>query len=165
MDCSEFQKLYSDYRDGRLEDARVARSVREHLGECEACSRYDALVCRGVMALRSVDELEPTKPVVFSGLALLTDSAETSSPTPAKFVSGLMVAAALALLLWPQTEEPLEPPPVPLVETAPSPPAVVLPDPKPLPVRYIEPRAPVLHVQFQPRLEQVSFDGWVAVPE
>jgi hypothetical protein len=164
MDCSEFLELYSDYRDGRLDDARVTRSVREHLSECEACMRYDASVCRGVMALRSTDELEPTRPISFSGMALLPDSAETHSPMPAKFVGGLMVAAAIALLLWPQTEEPLDPPSVARVEAAPPPPAVVLPDPKPLPVRDIEAGKPVLNAQFQPRLEQVSYEEWVAVP-
>jgi len=165
MDCSEFLELYSDYRDGRLEDASVARSVREHLDECEACMRYDAFICRGVMALRSSTELEPTKPIILNRLTLLPDSPEPLYPAPAKLAGALMVAAAIALLLWPQSEEPLDQPSLARVNTAPPPPAVVLPDPAPLPVRNIDPQTPVHHAQFQPRLEQVSFEEWVAVPE
>jgi len=165
MDCSEFLELYSDYRDGRLEDVSVARSVREHLGECEACMQYDALVCRGVMALRSADELEPTRSVSLNRLTLLPESTVTHAPAPAKFAAALLVAAAIALLIWPQKDEPLEQQPIAQVETAPPPTATALPEPKPLPVRNIEPKTPVFNAQFQPRLEQVSYEGWVAVPE
>jgi len=165
MDCSEFLELYSDYRDGRLEDASVARSVREHVSECEACMHYDALVCRGVMALRSADDLEPTRTVSLNRLTLLPESTVPHAPAPAKFAAALMVAAAIALLIWPQTDEPLEQPSIARVETAPPPTAAALPEPKPLPVRNIEPKTPVLHAQFQPRLQQVSYEEWVAVPE
>lgn len=169
MDCSEFLELYTDYRDGCLEDAGAARAVREHLSECEACRRYDAVVCRGVMALRSMDELHPSKSIAFAGLTMLPDSAQPVSHAPAKVVGGLMVAAALALLLWPRADgpgkEPVEPQPIARVEPVLPPAAVVLPQPKPLPIRNIEPRPPVFHTQLRPRIHQVYFDDRAAVPE
>jgi len=165
MDCSEFLKLYSDYRDGRLENASVARSVREHLRDCDACMRYDTVICRGVMKLRTADELEPTSSIAFRGLNVLPDSAEPISPTPAKFAGALMIAAALALLLWPQAEAPVESAPIARAEPAPPPPASVLPRPQPLPVRNIDAPPPVFHAQLQQRPQQVSFDEWIAVPD
>ena len=165
MDCSEFLILYTDYRDGRLENASVARSVREHLRDCETCMRYDAAICRGVMALRSADELEPSRPIAFRGLNVLPDSADPISPTPAKFAGALMIAATLALLLWPQSEEPTDSAPMAGAEPALPPPVIVLPQPQPLPVRNIDPRRPVFHALLQPRPQQVSFDEWVAVPD
>jgi hypothetical protein len=165
MDCSEFLDLYSDYRDGCLENVRVARAVREHLRDCEACMRYDATICRGVMALRSTDELEPTRTIAFRGLNVLPDSAEPVAPTPAKFAGAMMIAATVALLLWPHSENPVDSAPVAQAEPTPPPPVLVLPRPQPLPVRNIDPRPPVFHAQLQPRLEQVSFDEWVAVPD
>ena len=164
MDCSEFLELYSDYRDGRLNNAGVARSVREHLGECDACMRYDAIICRGVMTLRSTDEPEPTRRIAFRGLHVLPDSAEPIAPAPAKFAGAMMIAAALALLLWPQAEAAVDSAPIAHAEPAP-PPVAALPHPQPLPVRNIDSRPPVFQAQVQPRLQQVSFDEWVSVPD
>jgi hypothetical protein len=165
MNCSEFLELYTDYRDGRLESASVARLVREHLRDCDTCMRYDAIICRGVMTLRSTDELEPSRSLTFRGLNVLPDSAQPNSPTPAKFAGALMIAAALALLLWPQAKPPVDLAPIARTEPAPPPPVPALPQPQPLPVRNIDARPPVFHAQLQPRLQQVSFDEWVAVPD
>ncbi len=165
MNCSEFLELYSDYRDGCLKDARVARSVREHLRDCDACMRYDAIMCRGVMTLRSTDDLEPSSPIAFRGLNMLPDSAEPMSPVSAKFAGAMMIAAALALLLWPQTETPVESAPIAQAELAPPPQVPMLPQPQPLPVRNIDAQPPVFHAQLQPRPQEVSFDEWVAVPD
>ena len=165
MNCSEFLELYSDYRDGRLEDASVARSVQEHLRDCDACKRNEAIICRGVMTLRSTDELEPRKSIAFRGLHVLPDSADPIFPTPTKFAGALMIAAALALLLWPQAEAPVDSAPIARAEPAPPPPVAVLPQPQPLPVRNIDARPPVFQAQLQRRPQQVSFDEWVAVPD
>jgi hypothetical protein len=164
MNCSEFLELYSDYRDGCLEDAGVARAVRQHLRECEACMKYDAAVCRGIMALRSTD-LEPTRRVVVRNVSLLPDTGDTVSPIPAKFAGALMVAAAIALLVWPRAEEPDSPPPIAQTLPAAAEPAPVLPEPKPLPVREIEAPTRVLHAQLQPPPRQAPIAEWVALPE
>ncbi len=164
MNCSEFLELYSDYRDGCLEDASVARSVREHLGQCEACMGYDAAVCRGVMALRSTDQLEPSRRLAFRGINVLPDSGETVSPIPAKFAGVLMVAAAIALLLWPGGEEPVSPPPIAQALPAATAPAAALPQLKPLPVREIDPPTRVFHAQLQPPPERAPIAEWVALP-
>ena len=165
MKCSEFLDLYSDYRDGCLENAGVARAVRDHLSECDACMRYDAAVCRGVMALRSTDELEPSKRVVVRNISLMPDAGDTASPVPAKFAGALMVAAALALMVWPWADQPQETPTVAQVLPAAEPPAELLPEPKPLPVREIEPPTRVFQAQLQPPPEQVTLAEWAALPE
>jgi hypothetical protein len=165
MNCSEFLELYSDYRDGCLENANVARAVREHLGECEACMRYDAAVCRGVMALRSTDELEPSRSVAFRGINVLPDSGDTVSPIPAKFAGALMVAAAIALLVWSHSEQPEGPPAIAQTLPAPAARATALPEPKPLPVREIDPPTRIFHAQLQPPPEQAPIAEWVALPE
>jgi hypothetical protein len=164
MNCSEFLELYSDYRDGRLENAGVARAVREHLRECDACMHYDAAVCRGVMALRSLGELEPKRPFAVHDVTILPESSDTTSPIPARFAGALMVAAAIALLVWPRAEEPETPPPV-----AQAPPAAVqqpaeLPEPKPLPVREIDPPTRVFQAHLQPPPQQVPLAERVALP-
>jgi hypothetical protein len=165
MNCSEFLELYSDYRDGCLEDAGAARAAREHLRECDACMRYDAAVCRGVMALRSTGEVEPSKNVVVRSINVLPDSIDTVSPMPAKFAGALMVAAAIALLVWPGEEESVSPPAVAQGVPAAAAPAPDLPEPKPLPVREIEPPMRVFHAQLQPPSDQVPLAEWVALPE
>lgn len=165
MNCSEFLELYSDYRDGCLENATVARAIRVHLSECDACMRYDAAVCRGVMALRSTDELEPSTRVVVRNISLMPETGDTVSPAPAKFAGALLVAAALALLVWPWAEEPQETPTIAQAIPAAEPPAPVLPEPKPLPVREIEPPTRVFQAQLQPPPQQVTLADWVALPE
>ncbi len=167
MNCSEFLELYSDYRDGCLDDRSVALSVRKHLSECDACMRYDALICRGVMSLRSSGELEPTRPISLNWIRILPDSEEPASPMPTKFAGALMVAAAIALLVWPQTqnEAPVNPPPVALATPAAATVAVVLPEPKPLPARNIEPEPPVFQAQLQEPIQQVSFAEWAGLPD
>ena len=59
MRCSEFLEIYSDYRDGLIADPDLARSVQRHLRHCTRCMDYDALVSRGVMALRATGEIRP----------------------------------------------------------------------------------------------------------
>lgn len=167
MNCSEFLEIYSDYRDGRLEDANVARSVREHLRDCDTCMRYDAIICRGVMTLRSTDESEPSRSLAFRGLNVLPASSEPIAPMPAKFAGAMMIAAALALLLWPQAETPLNPARIAEAEAEPAPPRreFVLQQPRPLPVRNIDAPPPVFHAQLEQRQQQVSLDEWIGVPD
>lgn len=164
MNCSEFLELYSDYRDGRLEDPAVARAVRTHLSECDACMRYDAAICRGVMALRAAQELEPSRTISYASLGQWPDTAVQSSPTPARFAAALMVAAALALLLWPEAEDPVASAPVARVEPPPPPPTVTLPKPTPLPVREIDPGTRAVQATLRPPREPVPITEWVSVP-
>jgi len=171
MNCSEFLKLYSDYRDGCLEDADVARELREHVRECESCMRYDALVCRGVMALRSTGELEPSRRLAFRSVDVLPDSDAAPSPMPAKFAGALMVAAAIALLVWPQSHQDTVASPPRVAQALPELPAppprahVALPEPKPMPAREIDPPTRVFQAQLQPPPEQATIAEWVALPD
>jgi len=165
MNCSEFLELYSDYRDGRLEDAGVARAVRQHLSECDSCMRYDAVICRGVMALRAEDELEPSKPIILPGLFVLPDSAEHPAHSPAKYAAALMVAAAIALFVWPRADIPESPPELAQVAPEPAHQVEVLQKPQPLPVREIDPGPRVVHATLQPPPDQSSYVEWVALPD
>ncbi len=165
MNCSEFLELYSDYRDGRLQDPAVARAVRKHLSECDACMHYDAAICRGVMVLRAAEELEPSRTISYASLGQLPDTAVQASPTPARFAAALMVAAALALLLWPEAEEPVASAAVARVEPSPPPPTVKLPKPTPLPAREIDPGTRAVQATLQPAREPMPITEWVSVPD
>jgi hypothetical protein len=126
--------------------------------------RYDAAVCRGIMTLRSSD-LEPSRRVVVRNISLMPDAGDTVSPMPAKFAGALMVAAAIALFVWPHNEEPASPPPVAQALPTATTPAPELPEPKPLPVREIEPPSRVFHAKLEPPPRQVRVAEWVALPE
>ena len=58
VNCSDFLRDYSDYRDDLLR-AEVRAGYDRHLLECEACARYDRVVGGGVATLRDAPEVEP----------------------------------------------------------------------------------------------------------
>lgn len=164
MHCSEFLELYSDYRDGTIADRRVSREVRQHLRECERCMRYDAVICRGVMALRATSDLE-------SSTHIPHDSANRwGEPTPfhsapARIGAAFLVAAALALLLWPGADTPAVLPDITEAESQPAEPVLDAPPPPPVTVRFVDLNVPAFRDELpaSPQRE-VSFEGWVALP-
>lgn len=104
MQCAEFLELYSDYRDGLLQDGGLERSMLRHLLSCPHCMCYDARVARGVTALRAFSDLEPSagfRAALDGRLATSAlQEAEPVTPGPAGVMVGLMVATAIALLFW-----------------------------------------------------------------
>ena len=50
MDCREFRRRYSAYRD--LHDPELAADMDDHIEVCPACAAYDRAVREGVDALR-----------------------------------------------------------------------------------------------------------------
>ena len=60
MDCPEFRSLFSDFVDGALGAADVAR-CRAHVAACAACRRLEAAYRAGVAALRDLDPPSPTR--------------------------------------------------------------------------------------------------------
>jgi hypothetical protein len=143
MRCTEFLELYSDFRDGRVQDSALERRVRDHLATCPACMAYDARVSRGVCVLRTLSDLEPS-PGWRRALARQVGTRRLQlerpvEPAPAGVMVGLMVATALILLLWTghapdanlntvasQAAEPAPAtdPPLPAIVAIPSPPFV-----------------------------------------
>lgn len=53
MECEEFLRSYSDYRDGLLPPSRFV-AFEAHLEACESCSRYDRILSRGIEILNSL---------------------------------------------------------------------------------------------------------------
>lgn len=53
MDCDEFLRGYSDFRDRRHPRPVLSR-FESHLEGCESCRRYDRVVRRGVHVLRTL---------------------------------------------------------------------------------------------------------------
>ena len=113
MHCSEFLRLYSDYRDGLLSDARLVRRLSRHLAACRSCTRYDGSLRAGVQALRrTAVELEPTpqfRERLRERIAAGAEPAVPVTPGAAGVAALLMLAAALALVILQTTNRPAEP--------------------------------------------------------
>jgi len=172
MRCSDLLELYSDYRDGLITDPRTLRSVQQHLRRCGRCMKYDALVSRGVIALRATSDIRPS--TLFSHrleqrLAIdssAVQSGEQVRPAHAGIMAGLMVATALAVILWMGVadEEPAPAGPVSAsVEPTPAPPVrPVVSEP---PVDLVDWSVPAYSEERDDALDQqVSFETWVSLP-
>ncbi|MEN8145069.1 MAG: zf-HC2 domain-containing protein [Gemmatimonadota bacterium] len=57
MNCEAFLDLYTEYRDGLLDELRLAKAER-HLATCESCTRYDSVFCRGIELLHTIPSAE-----------------------------------------------------------------------------------------------------------
>lgn len=169
MHCSEFLELYSDYRDGVLTDSATARSVHQHLRECEACMAYDTMVCRGVFALRATSDLEPSRSIsIPSGPP--DESTEPTYSLQTSLVGGLMIAAAVTLLFWPTAEISeevvVDPPEIAGMELTPPSPAFAAPAPPAPTASFSDSSVPAYRQQVPaPQQREVSFETWVALPQ
>lgn len=101
MRCADFQELYSDYRDGRLQDRARLTEVERHLRECPRCARQDLAVRRGVEVLRAGPSLEPSPAFRRALQRRLAFSRAGTDPglAPGGLVASLLVAAAVGLVL------------------------------------------------------------------
>ncbi len=77
MDCQEFRRRYSAYRDEH--DPALAADMDDHIELCPSCAAYDRAVREGVEVLRG-EQVTPS-PEFESRLALRLASAE-SVPEP-----------------------------------------------------------------------------------
>ena len=113
MRCSDFLRLYSDFRDGLIEDARMNGQLGRHLAGCPSCQHYDASVRSGVQALRySSYEMEPTpgfKERLRARIAAGAEPEVPATPSPAGVAALLMLAAALAFVIHERTSRPTGP--------------------------------------------------------
>jgi hypothetical protein len=119
MDCSEFLDSYSEFRDGVITDPHRLRLMREHRVQCLSCARYDASVRHGV---RAVGEIEPSADFRARVLARVAASQgrpiEPVAAGAAGIAAGLMLAAAIAMLIYEGNRRP-EPLPIPVAATEP----------------------------------------------
>jgi anti-sigma factor RsiW len=101
MRCADFLELYSDYRDGRLQDLATVLDIERHLRDCPRCARQDVAVRRGVDVLRAAPGLQPSAAFRAQLKERLTARGRHSDPTAARgrFIASLLVAAGVALLV------------------------------------------------------------------
>jgi hypothetical protein len=59
MDCRYFRNQHLAYLDNMLDDAELA-AMQAHLVECEACSRHDTAIRRGLLLFRNLPAIEPS---------------------------------------------------------------------------------------------------------
>ena len=100
MSCAEFLEHYTDFRDGLITAPRELRRFTRHLTQCAACRRYDVAVRRGVLALQTVETIEPSRDFRRRLDARLAHERAALSQVPARagIAAALFVAAALALV-------------------------------------------------------------------
>ncbi len=104
--CRDFLELYSDYRDGLILDEETEAEVLHHLASCRRCMEYDALIARGVIALRATSDRTPSRRHRRAlsrqcALAALAPAESGHIPSaPAGVMAGLMVAGILILVGW-----------------------------------------------------------------
>jgi hypothetical protein len=96
MDCREFRRRYTDYRDGH--DPVLAADMDDHIEVCLFCAGFDRAVREGIDALRG-EQVTPS-PDFLNRLALRLASAETVpeplpprvSPWAATVAAGFFIA-------------------------------------------------------------------------
>ena len=59
MDCRTFKANHLAFLDDTLEERGIV-AMQRHLAECEACTRHDAAIRRGLMVLHSLPPIEPS---------------------------------------------------------------------------------------------------------
>ncbi len=172
MRCSDLLELYSDYRDGLITDPRTLRTVQQHLRHCGRCMNYDALVSRGVIALKATSDIQPS--TLFSRRLeqrLAADSPAVHSgeqvrPAHAGIMAGLMVATALAMLLWMGVaDEETAPPDRVSASSEPASASLVQPVARQRPVDLVDWSVPAYSDEGDDASDQqVSFETWVSLP-
>lgn len=118
MDCDEFLRGYSGFRDRRAAPP-ARRRYREHLERCSSCRRYDHVVRRGVRLLRampspcpSADFFPRLKHRIYhleDGGSLFDSASGGSAALAALATVGLLALAWLPLALQPPAEVELDP--------------------------------------------------------
>ncbi len=150
-------------------DSDLESEMRRHIRECDACMAYDTAVCRGVFALRATSDLEPTRSIEIPAEPY-SEPFEPTSPVHASVVGGLMMAAAVTLLLWPRPEileeAVVEEPLAVFTEPTPPPPAFVEPTKLEPTVSFADSSVPAYRQEIPaPPQREVSFETWVALPQ
>jgi len=143
MDCTDFLDAYSDFRDGRITDVRRLRRLHYHLGHCGPCSRYDASVRHGIRALDEIDPSPDFRRRLRARIAAKEEQPmEHISAGAAGIAAALMLAAAVALLVYSGSDS-VAPPVVAPAVVAEVPPASPSPEaPRAYPMVVVNPGVP-----------------------
>ncbi|MEX2571629.1 MAG: zf-HC2 domain-containing protein [Gemmatimonadota bacterium] len=59
VNCSDFLRDYSDFRDGLIDTAGHA-AMEAHIAACSRCQRYDRVLAAGIGELRSMPQVSPS---------------------------------------------------------------------------------------------------------
>lgn len=113
VNCTEFQKLHSELRDGRRVDRGVERRLEHHRRHCQQCERRIELTDRALDAWRDVDVIAPSPG--FSQRLRRRLLAEVSIgdpvvPTHAGLAAAFLLAAAVGVFLFEGLRGPAEEP-------------------------------------------------------
>ena len=96
MDCRDFRRRYSAYRDGH--DPELAADMDDHLEVCARCAAFDRAVREGTEILRG-GEIAPS-PAFLAGLEARIQSGEVvPEPIPPRVSPWAATAAVLLLAI------------------------------------------------------------------
>ena len=128
MECPEFLDRYTEFRDGLVTASRELRRFQRHLAFCERCREYDATVRRGVGALQTANEIEPSADFRRRLDARLRVerarmSGEPVMPIRLRLAAALLLAVAATLVLRETLRQPAQ------IAEAPQLPPVTFPKP------------------------------------
>jgi anti-sigma factor RsiW len=108
MGCSEFLERYSDFTDGFLDEAGEV-GMREHLGACPRCRRFDEAYQAGRGALTHLPRVSPSagfRTRLEARLATEPADAETSFRYWSGAAGALLVVAVVGMVSWEAGGEP-----------------------------------------------------------
>lgn len=128
MQCPEFLDRYTEFRDGLVSGSRELRRFQRHLVACADCREYDATVRRGVVALQSAGQIQPSADFRRRLDARLNVErsrlqGEPVMPIRLRLVAALLLAVAATLVLRETMRAPAQ------IAEAPQLPAVTFPKP------------------------------------
>jgi len=102
--CLAFLDAYADYRDGSMRDPDQRARVEAHLRECLRCRRLTQAMQRGLALLQhAVEDVDPSphfESRLRERLRAEVVVGDPLVPTHAGLAAGMLMAAALALLLY-----------------------------------------------------------------
>lgn len=97
MDCRDFRRQYSAYRDGH--DPELAADIDDHIESCSACAAFDRALREGVEALRG-EQVVPSADFRFQLRRRLATAEAVPDPVPPRVSPwAATIAAGLFLAL------------------------------------------------------------------
>ncbi len=102
MDCSDFVRRFTDYRDGSAPPDDV-RAMNQHLAGCMSCRRYESVVDHGATVLRSLPQpelREDFEPRLRHRLYHVEDERFDQAASGAPALTVLGIALVLTAVAW-----------------------------------------------------------------